>query len=331
MKYKYLFLTAIAALSLTACSPGKKDIKIEDYFLSLDMKKDSFKILQLTDPHMGDKDYQDKHLDFMQLTIDDAKKDGDLDFIVVTGDLFTFASKSTADRFFAFLDKQGVPWTVTLGNHDEQCYFSVDWLTDRLNNYGSNCVFKDLQSDDIHGSANFVIDIKKGDEVFEQLYIMDSNRYLYGSYFGYDYFHKEQIEWYSKAVDYTTERNGRIVDSLMFYHIPLPEINDAYAYGVEHGTLDGEKREKTCPPDENTGFFNVIKEKKSTKAMMFGHDHVNDFRVKYEGVIFSYGVKSTDRIYYAEDMMGGQTIEIKADHSLEFNRIFHTYKDLEVK
>ena len=83
----------------------------------------------------------------------------------------------------------------------------------------------------------------------------------------------------------------------------------------------GEKRENTCPPEYNSGFFDVIKEKGSTKAMFFGHDHINNFEVDYEGVKFCYGMKSTDRIYYADDMLGYKTIKIANDHSITVGNV----------
>ncbi|MBO4703266.1 MAG: metallophosphoesterase [Bacilli bacterium] len=322
MKNRLCPLFFIAALSLTAC--GGKSYSPKDYMLELEYTG-NFKILQLTDTHIADKDDQDLHYAFLDLLIKDANKANDLDFIVVTGDLFTFAGKATARRYCDFLDSYGIPWSVVFGNHDEQTYFSVDWWTNYLNNYGSNCYFKDIQDDDVAGNCNFAINLKKGGVVTDQLIMMDSNRYYFGDYMGYDYFKKSQIDWYSELVDQTAADNGGVVNSLMFYHIPLPEVNDAY----EKGTLIyGEKREDCCPPDQDLGFFDIIKAKGSTSAMFFGHDHINNFEADYEGVKFCYGIKSTNRIYFDEDMLGYQTIEIKDDHKVEIVRSYHTYGEV---
>ena len=324
MKKRLLPLIFITAMSLTAC--GGKSYSPKDYILSLDYNKSSFKILQLTDIHMADKDDQDLHYAFLDKLVKDANSANDIDFIVVTGDLFTFASRSTAKKFFKFLDSYQIPWTVVFGNHDEQTYFPVDWMTSYLNNFGSKCMFKDLQDDNVPGNCNFAINLKKGGVVTDQLIMMDSNRYHFGSYNGYDYFKNEQIKWYSDLVDYTAQENGGVVNSLMFYHIPLFEINDAYEKGeVKYG----EKREDCCPPDVNSGFFDKIKEKGSTKAMFFGHDHINNFEALYQGVTFCYGIKSTNRIYFDDDMLGYQTITIKDDHSFEIARSYHTYAEVE--
>lgn len=330
MKKGLLFLPFIFSLALTSCATNKRH-DIKEYILEANYKS-NYRILQLTDPHLADKDDIETHLKFMDLTIKEANPD----FIVVTGDLFTFASRTTAKRFFEFLDGYGVDWTITFGNHDEQCYFSVDWLTSLLNGYSEHCKFKDIQDDDVQGNCNFAINLMKDNQVFEQLIIMDSNRYYYGSYFGYDYFKDNQIDWYKRLVEHSKNeyRGGtEVVPSLMFCHIPLPEIYDAWDEAKEgkNGTtlLRGERREDPCSPDYNSHFYDTIEELGSTKGIYFGHDHINNFIINFRGKIdFGYGIKSTDRIYYAEDMMGGRVIELHDDHSLEYIDIYHTYKEV---
>ena len=221
MKKRILPLVFIAAMSLTAC--GQKSYQPKDYFVQSLNYRENFTILQLTDIHMADKDDQDVHYAFLDKLITDAKGKGTIDFMVVTGDLFTFASKGTAKKLFKFLDSYQIPWTVVFGNHDEQTYFSVDWMASYLNNFGSYCRFKDNQDDKVQGNCNFALNLMNEDDtIHNQLIFMDSNRYYFGSYFGYDFFKQDQIDWYSDLVDYTTLQNGgNVVNSLMFYHIPL--------------------------------------------------------------------------------------------------------------
>ncbi len=332
-----LLLPGVFAMSLSACASNVHH-EISEYIAGTVQYTENFRILQLTDTHLGDKDNLDTHFKFMDLTINEANPD----MIIVTGDLFTFASKTTALKFFDYLDSKGKPWTVTYGNHDEQCYFSVDWLTSKLNKYGSHCLYKDIQDDDVQGNANFAINLEKDGHLFEQLIVMDSNRYYFGSYFGYDYFKPDQIKWYKDLVDYTTTQNGgAVLPSLMFYHIPLPEINDAWD-GAEAGNPEaipvsfkvngedkfGEKGEKSCNPDYNSGFFDVILEKGSTTGMYFGHDHINNFIIKYKGIDFAYGVKATDRVYYGDAMMGGRVITLHNDHTTTYEDYYHTYAEV---
>lgn len=332
MKKGLILFPSIVAMSLTACAGVKH--AASEYILELQYKND-YRILQLTDTHIGDKDNTKLHYDFLDLTIKEANPD----LIVITGDVFTFASKSTAKEFFKFMDGHGIKWTLTFGNHDEQCYFSIDWLTNVLNTYGSNCVFKDIQDDKVQGNANFAINLMDGANIFEQLIIMDSNRYYFGDYFGYDFFKQNQIDWYSELVDYTTQQNGgTVVPSLMFYHIPLPEVRDAWAAAKEDASLikhpisnkvvEPQQGEDPCNPDHNSGFFKVIKDKGSTKGMYFGHDHINNYIVNYEGIDFGYGIKATDRVYYSEQLLGGRVITLHADHSLSYEDYYHDYQEV---
>ena len=340
MKNKYFLFLPLVAICTTSCATGVRH-KISEYVLKKTpiVYHDDFKILQLTDIHLGDKDNQDIHYKFMDLTIKDAiAKEGGIDFIAITGDLFTVASKATVRRMISFFNSYKIPWTCVFGNHDEQCYFSVDWLTDQLNNAGQYCYFKDIQDDDITGNCNFAVNIMDKDDntkVFEQLIMMDSNRYNFDpAYLGYDYFHEDQIAWYKRLMEYNKETYNEVIPSLMFYHIPLPEIDDAWNKRNSDPTeeqfahITGEKNEDSCPPKYNSGFFKVIKEEGSTHGMFFGHDHVNNFIVKYEGITFGYGIKSTERVYYEDTMMGGRVITLKNTHELEFKDYYHTYGEV---
>jgi len=334
MRIKYIFLCflMIFIFYLSGC---ERDIHYDasDYILEMDYKED-FKILQMTDIHLANKDDRSRQYKFMRETINQANPD----LIVVTGDSFTFADKVVAKELFAFFDEFGCKWTITLGNHDEQCYFSVDWLTDYLNSLSksneSNCLFIDHQDDDISGNANFAINLMDGSTIKEQIIIMDSNRYNYGEYVGYDYIKENQIEWYESIVNYTKEQNGgSLVKSLLFFHIPLPEWDDAWK-AYEEGSSDailicGEKNEKSCPPDVNSGFFDKILELNSTDGIFVGHDHKNDFILKYKGIYLGYGVDATDRIYFESDMLGGTVITVKNDNSLEFNLILRDVSEYE--
>ena len=338
MKNKLALVSSLFAISLSACS-GVKHYQAKDYLLQLNYSN-NYRILQLTDTHIGDKDNTKLHYDFMDLTIKDANPD----FIVITGDVFTFASKGTAKDFFKWLDSHKIPWTLTFGNHDEQCWYSIDWVTSYLNGLNSKrikdgssyCVFTDLQDDKVQGNANFAINLMNEDKVFEQLIIMDSNRYNYSGYFGYDYFHQDQIDWYKDLVTETKKNNGDVnVKSLMFYHIPLPEVRDAWAAAKKDESLilnptgsKGQQNEDPCNPDYNSHFYDVIKELGSTHGMYFGHDHINNYIINYEDIHFGYGIKATDRVYSDDSLLGGRVIVLHNDHTLDYEDIYHQYKEV---
>ena len=320
-------LLLFGVLFFASCYAGNR-YEVRDYVMEVEFSRSDFRILQLSDLHLSNKDNLDKQFAFIDLTIRDANAD----LIIVTGDVFSLAEKKTARDLFAFLDSYGIPWTVTFGNHDEQGYFPIEWLTSVLNEYGSNCVFKDISDDDVYGNSNFAINLVKSGSVKWQLIVMDSNRYYFGDYFGYDYIKQDQIDWYKRVVDETKSQNGgTVVPSVAFFHIPLPEFKDAFdKIGSADASLEyGEQNEAPCPPEYNSGLFDMIKQLGSTKAIVVGHDHVNNYRVKYEDIYLCYGIKSTDRVYYDDDMLGGQVFVLSEDGSISFEPpIYHTYEEV---
>ncbi|MCR5309376.1 MAG: metallophosphoesterase [Bacilli bacterium] len=343
MKNKKLFIfSPLLALSLTSCG---KTYESKDYILELPWK-DDFRILQLNDIHIGNKDDQELQFQYLDLVINDANANADL--IVLNGDLFTFADRSTARRLFTFMDKHNTPWTVTFGNHDEQAYFSIDWLTGYLNDLNdkrasgeSYCVFKDLQDDDIMGNCNFAINLMKDGKVKEQVILMDSNRYNFGkyedydSYTGYDCIHDEQVKWYEDMVNYTKANNGGVtVPSVAFFHIPFPEFETAWEESKKDPSMivipqtDKSEYEGVAAPKINTKLFDKMVELRSTNGVFCAHDHKNNYAIEYKGIILSYGVNSTDRVYWDEDLCGGQVNIIHNDGSLDFKQIFHSYDEL---
>lgn len=363
-----ILITVLVCIASILSIDTSEDVKdgsrydTKEYFVNLDYK-DDFRILQLSDIHLGEKDNADEHFKILTKTFNDA----DADFVILNGDFLTYANKRVAKQLFDFIDSFNIPWACAFGNHDEQCLFSIDWLTDYLNNYGSNCVFLDLKDDDVFGSSNFVINLMDNNSIHDQIILMDSNRYYFGNYIGYDYIKPSQIEWYERVVNDSKSINGSTVNSLLFMHIPVPEFNDAWheaggedaqnaikqqggfrdensKTGLEkhinyseftsqfgkNGTVFeyGFSNPDSSAPKYNSGLFDKIVDLGSTKAIIVSHDHTYNSRILYKGVYLCYGINSTDRVIKDDNMIGGQVIVIHDDHSLSFEHIYHTYKEL---
>ena len=332
MKNKLTALAFISLLALTAC--GTKKYQPQDYILSMNYK-DDFRILQLTDIHLSDKDDQKTQFKFMDLLYKDANNP---DLVVVTGDLFTFASKNTAKSLLKYFDDKGVPWSVCFGNHDEQCYFSVDWLTKTLSEYGSNCLFKDLQDDKVNGNCNFAINLMKDGKVHDQLFVMDSNRYDFNfSQFGYDCFKQDQIDWYERMVNYSKEKYGNVKSSI-YLHIAPPEAVIDWEKMDADNCIIGDMQEGLGSPSEDLHFVQKVLDLGVTQSIHANHDHANDAVFKYtkdeKSIYFAYGVHATNRIYNDKEgvKFGGQILRVnKLDTSkLIFENYYVSYDSEEV-
>lgn len=327
MKLKKI-LTSFVFLSgfcLSSCGSVKHYSETQ-YMIDVDYVSD-FKILQLSDIHMGFEDDLNLHFSFMDLSIKEANPN----MIVVTGDLFTFANYDVAKKLFDFFDSYDIPWSVVFGNHDEQVYFSPSTMNDLLMNKAKNAKFIDYIDDDIYGNSNYCINLKQGDKTKYQLYMIDSNRYQYKDYMGYDYVRDNQIKWYENMVNYSKNENGgTVVPSLAFFHIPFEEYNIAYqkAKDGEATLVYGDNRESVSSPKFNSGLFDKMLELGSTKATFVGHDHINNSQVNYQGIDLVYGVHSTNRVYYDNDRIGALSITLHDDLTYTIDRYYHTYEEL---
>jgi hypothetical protein len=68
----------------------------------------------------------------------------------------------------------------------------------------------------------------------------------------------------------------------------------------------GEKHENGGFSAINSGLFAAVLERGDVKAIVNGHDHVNDFMVKYHGVMLCYSSTVSTMSYYRENLLGAR-------------------------
>lgn len=320
-----------------------------------------FKILNLADIQFGDT------LDFGQrgLTKDTVKaliEQEKPDLITLTGDqVWTQTQRFSQKEFCKMMDSFGIPWAPVFGNHDGEGNVDKNWLADRYME-SEYCLFK-KGPNNIGGVGNYIVNIMENGKIAESLIFMDSGasksyegirdeQKLYGKALDdtfkgyvknsdgtvkideygtdYDFIDQDQIQWYKWAVEGAKQFNkGENVDSILFFHIALPEFHLAYTEWLDSGFDSakgfGEMNEQICCPKVNSGFFNVIKELDSTKNIVVGHDHINNFSVMYKGIRLTYGLKTGDRCYSKPELNGGTVLKIND------NSVITEHKYIKVK
>lgn len=334
MNKKSLFMVPMIAVLLSGCV-GTRHYGAFPYFTKhVEWKENQdFRILQLSDIHFSQSDYYNQHFEVMQKTIDEAQPD----LIIVNGDAFTFATKSTVATLFTWLDTRtkedgsSIAWSFTFGNHDDQGYYADTYIQRLLAGSTFNNVrFVNLEDDDVTGRSNFVINITRDNSVKYQVYLFDSHSYNFDKDMYYDYIKQDQVDWYKRMIAYTKQYYGNVKSSA-FFHIPLPEFREELEkHNDDQEYLMGGNAEICSGPYYNSGLFQAIKEEGLTQSVSCAHDHVNDFVIRHEGVYLTYGVHATDRIYFInhqneEDKsnwkIGGQLITLKEDGSFNETNI----------
>lgn len=143
---------------------------------------------------------------------------------------------------------------------------------------------------------------------------------IYGHHY-YDGVRDTQIPWYENEVTRINNVAKKVsnIESSVITHIPMLEFHfgfEAYQKAVNAKDEEliasfepvGKCRMLECgATGGKTGFFDKIVELGSTKNVICGHDHKNDFSVKYQGVRLTYALKTSDTCYWLDMSMNGYT------------------------
>ncbi len=286
--------------------------------LSFD-KTGQFKIVQFTDMHLGHDLEKDNIVGEMIKEVVDSEKP---DLVVFTGDNTTMDEVQQAwDEIAKELSKRKTPWTAILGNHDDEHAVSRKDIIEIIRQE-PYCMMRNVEQG-IKGEGNHILSIydsASGAKIAALLYCFDTNAYSkLKEVKGYDWLGLSQVNWYTReSCKYTEKNNGQPLPALAFIHIPLPEYTQAWE------SLDtkryGERNERECSPNINSGMFVNMLECGDVMGMFAGHDHVNDYIATLYNVAFAYGRASGGRNSYGDKKPGGRVIVLK-----EGKREFETW------
>lgn len=317
--------------------------QIDDETFTIRIPKDQdFRILQLTDLHLGfgflSKGKDRLALDAVRTLIETSKPD----LIVLTGDsIFPFWPRSgtmnnrkQAKKLMAFLDGFEIPYTLVFGNHD--CELGSTCNKEELAELyqqGTYCIFSEGRKD-LTGVGNFLIElVDDSGNVLLPLVMLDSNMYGEGGWFfsGFDCIHDDQINWCMERLDAMKQDNPDI-KAVAFFHIPLREFKEAYekmklgdpSVIYCHGSI-GEKDEYFGISKEPDKFFDRTVENGVIKWMFCGHDHMNTLSLVYKGIRMTYGM-SIDYLGYqgiakSDIQRGGTLITRKTDGNVDIQMV----------
>lgn len=309
-----------------------------------------FKVLQLTDIHIGAGFLSIKKdrlaIDAVAELVQRTKPD----LVIITGDMAypvpfqsgTLNNKRETNMFFKLMESLGVYWTVVFGNHDSEVYsvYTREAIAEFYQNYPAKyCLFERSPKDiGIDGESNQIINIQNTTGIITQsLVMLDTHSYVDGSLTReYDSVHQNQVDWYKAEImrlsSINSLRGGGVVKSLIFIHIPLMEYSDAWEEYRLNGKKDtanvkyvygsaNEPNEKVYFGKYGDRLFETVLELGSTQGIFGGHDHYNTFSVFYKGVRLTYGM-SIDYLAYIgikneTGQRGGTVIVIEPDSTFD--------------
>ncbi len=312
---------------------------------------DDFKILHLTDIHIGGSLYSyNKDLKALKACYAEIEHTHP-DLVVVTGDMcfpmgiMSLSLNNTApvEQFAAFMRNIGIPWAFTYGNHDTERMSTankseLDEVYKSLSYKTSGTLLYPYVQPDIMGRNNQLIEIRNSDGSLNTgLFMIDSNAYTGEGLNVYDYIHDDQVDWYAEEVERMKKEAGHNVNSLVFFHIPLQEYKTAtelylqgsdevkYFYGENPGDHGGITNDLVCCSDYPSKMFDTALELGSTTGFFCGHDHYNNASIEYKGIRLTYGMSidylAQPGISRESKQRGGELITIHSDSTWDSYQI----------
>lgn len=209
-------------------------------------KNGEFKIVQFTDVHFK---YGNPASDIALKRINEVLDAERPDLVVFTGDIVYAAPADTAMRaVLSCASSRKIPFVVTFGNHDNEQGKTRAELYDVIRSMPCN-----IQPDrGAVESPDYVLALKSSDGKKDAalLYCLDSHSYSkLPDVKGYDWLTFDQVNWYrGQSAAYTARNGGKPLPALAFFHIPLPEYNEAAAdeNAILIGNSHGESLCRCC-------------------------------------------------------------------------------------
>lgn len=268
-----------------------------------------FTILSFSDTHLGD---GTEPSDIISLTIiERVIKEKKPDMVIITGDVCLGDNPFIGvDALSKVFERNHTYWGVVLGNHDAEPENGP--TREELIRYYENKPYSvTKEGPDLDSEGNYMINLMHSTGVSHTLVFMDSGAgsmdqeicYKYGYPYtdGYDCIHQDQMDWYKESLEEIAKNNNGVMpESTLYMHIPFVE----YHYVDLDSILYGFYGEFSCPSDHNSGMFSLIKEVGSTKTVVCGHDHVNNYAVMHEGIKLMYSQSSSFGSYHSRSQIG---------------------------
>lgn len=349
---KTLLATLIAALvvfSSSACVfaesttvTGKPKLKF-----NADGK---FKVMMFNDTQDTDKTIKDT-IKLIENGLDKSKPD----LVVLVGDniagnwLGVNEQKvaKAIDNIVKPINDRHIPFAVVFGNHDQESGVSKEKQMKMYMSYQYCLAVDEGSSLSNCGTYNLLIKDSKGEKNIFNIWMIDSGTSAKEG--GYQSVNADQISWYEKTSnELKKENDGKPLPSLLFQHIPVPEIYDLCTvvpastmgaiqgyraksknyYELNSKIAAGKLLESPCSPDQNSGEFAAWVKQGDVLGAYFGHDHVNDLKGTLKGIDLGYTPGAGFFMYGNGVYRGVRTFELNESDLLHYKTDVLYYKDL---
>lgn len=340
-----VLLSVVLAFTFVFVSAAKEEEKVLKFG-----EDGTFKVLQFNDTRDVGKGVSEKMVKFIEAALDKEQPD----LVVFVGDqlsdAYPFGTKEdmtlAIDNIIAPLAERGIPFLVTLGNHDHD-HFDVFSKEEQFLAYTSyeNCY------NPVDGWDGFTVNVPvlTSDEENIAMSIFMMNTHNKAESGGYSGVVAGQNEWYKQvSADLRTANGGENVPSMLFQHIPPKEIYNLFVecewnedgaffsrrdnkwYKLDETKAEGDCGEAPCSEDFDniTGQYESWLEEGNIMGAFFAHDHVNNFvGTTDDGIVMGYNGGTGFRAYGVGDERSARVFEFNENDVENYSTRILTYAE----
>ena len=246
------------------------------------------------------------------------------------------------------IEKRGIPFCMIFGNHDDLNPVTKQEQADLYKDYPHFFGLNDSEPQLDCDTYNVPIYTSDGEKIAFNLWMLDSAGKDDGTGKGFEYVKAEAIEWYRRRSDALKAQNGGApVPSLMFQHVPVPQVRelfipcgeddpnavkwrgpDGLPYKLDFERADGYADEYPDVCDTDFGQLDAIRAQGDVCALVFGHDHANNFISELDGVKIIQTPAASFRSYGTARARGVRVFEIGEDDPWNVDTYTLSYYDL---
>lgn len=290
-----------------------------------------FIVLNLSDPQLTDGDWDGGKAAVLRDTVGELVSRTSPDLITVSGDIACAGHMRSYENFTVLMDSCRIPWAPVWGNHDSQDGAAQADRQADLIMRSRYILFE--KGDAALGCGNYTIAVRENGRIIYGIIMIDSHdRMPFTDPEGktsdeWAHLIPDQLDWYRGQV----EALGGVRTAVIL-HIPIYAYRTAFeaawngAYKPESVPVSESGAEKywnegykgslgvryegisSYPADE--GMFDLIKKLGSTDTVLAGHDHVNNYIIRHEGVTLAFALKTGTGSYWNGELNGGTVLRI---------------------
>ncbi len=298
----------------------------------------TFRILMISDFHESVSGNRPCRTDRMVEGIRALLDETNPDLVLIGGDQCIIADsfeemKAHMEYMISPILERGLPWAHVFGNHDREGNHTLE-EEERAYEAIPGCL-SEAGPEEVSGVGNYCLEILSStdDTPAYHIWALDSHaeskrdfvKYLNlpadtqfvlpsplgnGSWQGGVM--PDQVMWYYGESLRREKAAGRKIPAILYMHIPIPEYCLVERNPEEcHAT--GNKREKVCCPELNSGLFMTCLQRGDVRGIFCGHEHLIDFDGTYCGITLAYDACIGYNMSAHDDLRGGRVINLTED------------------